>query len=264
MLDRYERDITYLRISVTNRCNLRCTYCVPEDYVNTGSDDMEFYEIVRVAEAAVSLGIRKIRLTGGEPLVRRGITELVSMLKSVRGIDHLAMTTNGVLLDRFAGPLKEAGLDSINISLDTLNAERYRKLTRTGDLHRVLKGIRAIEKEGFSAVKINMVVMDDTADEEIEKMQDFCSGRGFTLQLINHYELSGEKRENYRFDRPPKCELCNRIRLTADGYLKPCLHSNREIPLNRNDLVASLRKTILSKPARGRACTNRSMIEIGG
>lgn len=266
MLDQYKRNISYLRISVTDKCNLRCTYCIPDNDFSEKvyKKNMSFDTIIKAAEAAASIGINKIRLTGGEPLVKRGIVKLVSMLKKVEGINLLGMTTNGILLNSLAEPLKRAGLDSLNISLDTLNADRYRKLTRIGDISKVLGGIHSAQKAGFDKIKINMVVMEHTGDKEIEDMKKFCKEKGLELQLINHYELSKEKSDAYAFDRPPKCALCNRIRLTADGHLKPCLHSNKEIILNAEDPAGSLKEAVLAKPARGRACTNRSMIEIGG
>ena len=266
MLDKFNREITYLRISVTDKCNLRCTYCMPAEGIplKTHEEIMSFEAIVKTAEAAVKKGISKIRLTGGEPTVRKGIVELVRMLHLVEGIKHLAMTTNGVLLDSMAAPLRKAGLDSVNISLDTLDPEKYSRITRIGDISYVLQGIEAARAAGFEKIKINMVVMNDTEDSEIAALKEFCFSKGLILQLINHYELSQEKRNAYTYDRPPKCSACNRIRLTADGFLKPCLHSNQEIPLNSNNLEGSITQAILDKPENGAVCTNRSMIEIGG
>lgn len=225
---------------------------------------ISFEEIVKVVESAAKLGINKIRLTGGEPLVRKNVVELVRMIKAVKGIKHLGMTTNGVLLDKLAQPLRDAGMDSLNISMDTLNPERYKKITRIGDISFTLKGIEAARLAGFGKIKINMVVMDDTPDGEIQEMDDFCVKKGLTLQIINHYDLSAEKQNAYVFNRPPKCAVCNRIRLTADGILKPCLHSNQEIPVNPEDITSSLKESILAKPENGSVCTNRNMIEIGG
>ncbi len=266
MLDQYNRKIHYLRISITDKCNLRCTYCMPEEGVpfKPHSAIMSFEEIVKVVEAAAELGINKIRLTGGEPLVRRDVVELVRMIKAVKGIEHLGMTTNGVLLNKLAQPLKDAGMDSVNISMDTLNPKRYKEITRIGDISYTLKGIDAAIAAGFEKIKINVVVMENTPDHEIQDMENFCTEKNLTLQLINHYDLSSEKKNTYKFDRPPKCAVCNRIRLTADGILKPCLHSNQEIPVNPDDIISSLRKTILDKPENGSVCTNRNMIEIGG
>jgi cyclic pyranopterin phosphate synthase len=265
MYDSYNRGIDYLRISVTDKCNLRCTYCMPEEGVPARRHE-EFLSHERIAEvvaAGVKLGLTKIRLTGGEPLVKRGIVDLVALVRAVPGVRHLAMTTNGTLLPQLASPLRRSGLDSLNVSLDTLDAERYRRITRRGDIAEVLAGIRAALREGFP-LKINMVVLEDTTKEEIERMRAFCRDSNARLQLINHFALDREKREQYLFDRPPKCKFCNKIRLLADGQLKPCLHSNLEIPLDPADIEGSLRRTILAKPRNGWVCTNRSMVQIGG
>jgi len=265
MQDSYNREINYLRISVTDKCNLRCVYCMPEDGIDVRSHEefLSFEDIVDVVRAGVEIGIKKIRLTGGEPLVKRGIVELVRMISAVSGVDHLGMTTNGVLLAEMAADLREAGLDSLNISLDTLDPRRYTEITRIGEIGRVLAGIDAAIARKFP-VKINMVVMNETPHEEIEAMRGFCREKGAKLQLINHFSLSDEKLNNYDFDRPPRCEECNRIRLLADGNFKPCLHSDFEIPLDKNDVTGTLIKTIAAKPERGLVCENRSMFEIGG
>ncbi len=265
MYDSYNRRIDYLRISVTDKCNLRCRYCMPEEGVPVREHEefLSFEQITAVVRAAVRLGVTKVRLTGGEPLVKRGIVDLVGMLRGVEGLRHLAMTTNGTLLTRYAGALKAAGLDSLNISLDTLDPQRYRRLTRGGEIRRVLAGIDAATAHRFP-VKINTVVLDDTSEQEIEGLRRFCSERGLKLQLINHYDLTTEKRDDYRYDRPPRCEECNRIRLLADGTLKPCLHSDQEIPVDMNDIEGSLLETVARKPARGQVCTVRNMMEIGG
>jgi len=265
MYDSFNRRITYLRISVTDKCNLRCRYCMPEEGVpiRRHQDFLTFEQITAVVQAAVRLGVTKVRLTGGEPLVKRDIVELVGMIRGVEGLRQLAMTTNGTLLARYAGALKAAGLDSLNVSLDTLDPERYRHLTRIGELQHVLAGIDAAVAQQFP-VKINMVVLNDTSEYEIEQMRRFCSVKGLALQLINHYALSVEKSDGYHYDRPPRCEDCNRIRLLADGTLKPCLHSNAEIPIDLNNIEGSLLQTVALKPQRGSVCTGRSMMEIGG
>jgi GTP 3',8-cyclase len=265
MLDRFDRAITYLRISVTDKCNLRCIYCMPADGVAARShgDFLTLEQMAEAARAAVGLGVSKIRLTGGEPLVKRGIVDLVRMIAAIDGLEHLAMTTNGTLLADQARALKEAGLDSVNVSLDTLDPDRYRQLTRGGSIEDAQEGIRQARAVGFP-VKINMVVLGDTGEEEIARMREYAAQAGARLQLINHYELSSEKGEQYAFDRPPSCGNCNRIRLMADGMLKPCLHSDEEFPLDFSRLAESLREAILAKPRRGGACTNRAMTQIGG
>jgi len=265
MLDRFDRAITYLRISVTDKCNLRCTYCMPADGVPARShgDFLTLEQMAEVARAAVGLGVSKIRLTGGEPLVKRGIVDLVRMIAAIDGLEHLAMTTNGTLLADQARALKQAGLHSVNVSLDTLDPDRYRQLTRGGSIEDAQEGIREARAVGFP-VKINMVVLGDTGEEEIARMREYVATAGARLQLINHYELSSEKGEQYAFDRPPSCGNCNRIRLMADGMLKPCLHSDEEVPLDFSRLAESLREAILAKPRRGGACTNRAMTQIGG
>jgi cyclic pyranopterin phosphate synthase len=265
MFDSFDRRISCLRISVTDKCNLRCRYCMPEDGVprRSHSDFLSFEQITEVARAAVNLGITKVRLTGGEPLVRRGIISLVEMLARIEGLAELAMTTNGILLPRFAGELRSAGLHRLNISLDSLDPARYGEITRGGELEQATAGVRAALDGGFP-VKINMVVLDDTTESEIARMRRYADGIGARLQLIQHYSLRREKADSYRFDRPASCASCNRIRLMADGMLKPCLHSDREVPLDFSRLAECLREAILAKPEHGGVCTNRSMSQIGG
>jgi GTP 3',8-cyclase len=273
MFDRFDRPITYLRISVTDKCNLRCRYCMPPEGVppRRHEDLLPLESLAEAARAAVGLGVTKIRLTGGEPLVRRGILGLVRMIAAIQGLEHLGMTTNGTLLAPLARDLKEAGLDSVNVSLDTLIPERYAEITRGGSIEAALEGIRAAGAAGLP-LKINMVALADTSMEEIDAMRDYCASIRARLQLINHFDLTRQKGEQnaagsgsgYSFDRPPSCAGCNRIRLLADGTLKPCLHSDEEVRLDPVRLTESLREAILAKPRRGGACTSRSMRQIGG
>jgi cyclic pyranopterin phosphate synthase len=266
MRDRYNREISYLRISVTDRCNLRCLYCMPEEGVSLRRHDdmLSFEQIEAIVRAGVRLGITKVRLTGGEPLVRSGIVELVRRLASVRGLERLAMTTNGTLLPRFAPALRRAGLDSVNISLDTLDPDRYAELTRGGDVRAAVAGVEAARQAGFHPIKINVVVQNGSTDTDLPLLEEFCRSRGLLLQRIREYALSSAKQESAGYERPPRCGECNRLRLTADGLLKPCLHSDREIAVDFTDPERSLRETIASKPAKGSACTNRAMVAIGG
>ena len=266
MLDKFGREITYLRISVTDRCNFRCTYCAPGEDVtfHPRGGILSLESMARVAAAGAELGIRKVRLTGGEPLVRRNVPELVSQISRIPGIEHIAMSTNGALLSRYATELRYAGLSSVNISLDTLDPEEFERIARRGRLEDVLAGVDAAISVGFSPIKINMVIAPHTKEAEIEMMQEFCKARGLTLQLIAHYRLDIDKHSEHRFDRPPNCAECNRLRLTADGVLKPCLHSDIEVPVNLDDPQASLREAIRLKPAAGTTCRNRTMVSIGG
>jgi cyclic pyranopterin phosphate synthase len=265
MFDRFDRAITYLRISVTDKCNLRCRYCMPEEGVplRRHEDLLSLEQLAEAARAAVSLGVTKIRLTGGEPLVRRGIVELVRMISAVPGLQQLALTTNGTLLAPRARELRAAGLGSVNVSLDTLDPERYRWITRGGSLEDARAGIRAARDEGFP-VKVNMVVLDGESRDEIEPMKSFCESMGARLQLINHFDLARRKGDDYSFDRHPSCAGCNRIRLLADGALKPCLHSDQEFRLDPARLRESLQEAMLAKPLHGGECVNRSMQQIGG
>ncbi len=265
MFDRFSRSITYMRISVTDKCNLRCVYCMPPEGVpvRRHEDFLTLEQMAEAARAAVGLGVTKIRLTGGEPLVKRGIVRLVGMIAAIEGLEHLAMTTNGTLLAPRARELAEAGLDSVNVSLDTLDPARYRELTRGGAIEDALAGIAAARAAGIP-VKLNMVVMEGGDPAEITRMREFADGIDARVQLINHYELFRKKGDTYAFDRPPECAGCNRIRLTADGMLKPCLHSDQEVPLDFSRLEESLRAAVDAKPLHGGTCTNRSMPQIGG
>jgi len=266
--DRYGRKIEYLRISVTDKCNFRCRYCMPPEGIELKPREqiLSFEEITEIVRVAASLGIWKVRLTGGEPLVRRDIEVLVEMLSQTPGVKELAMTTNGSLLTpSMAYTLKEAGLDRVNVSLDTLDPERFRELTGGGELGEVLAGAYAAADAGLLPVKINMVITAATTREEVEQMKEFCNENGFILQQIKEFSLYSRKKElPFSFDRPQPCSICNKIRLTADGYFKPCLFSNREIPVDMEDIENSILAAVGRKPLRGTACSNRSMRQIGG
>jgi cyclic pyranopterin phosphate synthase len=241
---------------------------MPEEGVVPKShhDILSYEKIVEVVKEAINLGIKKVRLTGGEPLVRKGVLFLVEQLKKLPGLEELTLTSNGVLMDKMAQPLKKAGLDRINISLDTLDPDKYKKLTRTGDIKNVLRGIDAIIEAGFKNTKINMVLIPGFNDNEVEVMQAFCREKGFALQRINHYSLTDIESidRTYVAERPLKCERCNRIRLTADGKLKPCLFSNIEIPLDFSNLKESLINAIQYKPESGTTNVSTQNWQIGG
>ncbi len=268
MFDSYNREINYLRISVTDRCNLRCIYCMPSAGIRLlpHSQILSYEEIVRIAGEATALGIRKIRLTGGEPLVRRHIADLVAALKRVPGIAEVALTSNGILLPGLARDLKRAGLDRINISLDTVDESTYRRITRCGELRAALAGIDAARAAGFRPIKINMVLLPGINDGDGQRLQEFCNRQGLQLQRIHHYRLDRPRshRPLAEAERPQACSECNRIRLTADKKLKPCLFSDREIAVDFGRIRASLQQAIRSKPRRGRLCHTRQIWQIGG
>lgn len=267
MLDSYKRKIDYLRISVTDLCNLRCVYCMPAFGIKKKrhSEILSFEQIAEIVREAIKLGVNKVRLTGGEPLVRRDIEILVAKLAKIKGLKTLAMTTNGILLPKKAKILKKNGLDSINISLDTLSPSEYRRITRGGDVKKAILGIKAAKKAGFTKIKINTVVFKDTTDKELEDLRCFCKKNKLKLQLINHFSLLKKKNESdYKYDRPLPCAKCNRLRLLSTGVLKPCLFSDKEVKINLKNIAQSLKMAIKAKPKEGTKCFSRNMYEIGG
>ncbi len=185
-IDPFGRRIEYVRLSVTDRCNLRCTYCLPADYKDFDSPDtwLTFDEIERVIGAFARLGVKRVRLTGGEPLARHDLPLLAERLSRLPGIEDLSLSTNAVLLDRHARALRAAGVRRINVSLDSLDPERFAELTGGGRLEKVLSGLAAAKAAGFAPIKINMVAMKDVNDDEIEAMVEFCAAHGYTLRLI--------------------------------------------------------------------------------
>ncbi len=191
LVDLQHRRVEYLRVSVTDRCNYRCTYCMPAAGVPVVGHDrlLSFEEIRSLVEQFVALGVRKVRLTGGEPLVRRGIVDLVAMLAEIPGIQDLSMTTNGHLLAPLAGPLKAAGLSRLNVSLDTLKEARFAQLTRQGKLGAVLDGIAAAQQAGFAHTKLNAVVLKGLNDDELSDLALFAGERDLILRYIEYMPI---------------------------------------------------------------------------
>ncbi len=333
MQDARGRSIDYLRISVTDRCNFRCIYCMPEEGVSQMShnDILRIEEIVEVVRVAAGLGIKHLRLTGGEPLVRRGIVDLVRMLKEIPGIESVAMTTNGVLLPRMATDLAHAGLNRVNISLDTLNAEQFRRVTRCGNLEDTLAGIDAALQVGFAPVKVNAVAVRSLQQdfyefarlsvdrplhvrfieympvgessggdgsgwgaqdvvpvaEIIERINEGARAAGTgLLHPVNDDAPEGwGPARYYAFDGAAGtvgfisplsrhfCSECNRLRLTADGKLRPCLFSDMEYDVrdvlrtSGFSAVADVFAEVLRvKPDahHDKVGTERGMSQIGG
>ena len=317
MIDSFGRNITYLRISATELCNLRCRYCMPEDGIHKlkHEDMLTEDEIIMAVEAAASLGITKLRFTGGEPLVKRNIVSICRRAAAVEGIREVCLTTNGLLLPKLAKPLKEAGVKRINLSLDTLDPEKYAYITRIGKLENFKAGLDAALEAGFDKVKINAVLIGGFNENEIldlaeltrqfpvdmrfiEMMPMYDSGDFDANAFIPNtkvleylpeaepmphdggvatlYRLPGAK-GNIGLISPVNahfCGSCNRLRLTSDGKVKPCLHSADEYSLKGLDLAgmkAVLEKAIRNKPAwhgdldaQHRSNAGRNMNEIGG
>ena len=193
LIDNFGRQIKYLRISVTDRCNLRCVYCMPESGVKTLSHDeiISYEDILRLVNILSKHGINKIRITGGEPLVRKGLTGLIKNISGIKGIKDISMTTNGVLLERYAPELYSAGLRRINISLDSLSEEKFFRITRAGSLKDVLSGIKLVKKMGFNPIKINTVLIRGINDDEIIDFVNFAKEFGLNLRFIEYMPIGG-------------------------------------------------------------------------
>lgn len=326
MHDNFERDINYLRVSITDRCNLRCTYCMPIEGVKSTPHEeiLRLEEIERVIRAAALVGIRKIRLTGGEPLVRKGLLDLVCSIAAVPGIDDIAITTNGTLLAGQARELKEAGLSRVNISLDTLQKWRYHQITRCGNIEDVWRGIEAALEAGLEPVKLNTVVIRGFNDDEILDLARLSLDRPLHVRFIelmpigtsndwarDRYIPAREIKETVeaglgilqdvhkltgsgpaKYHRLPGavgtigfisavsdhfCRRCNRLRLTSQGTLRPCLYSKNEIDVKgalrtgaeEMELARLVMQAAKCKPDRhnidaGWQDENRVMSQIGG
>ena len=313
MLDSFAREITYLRISITDRCNYRCRYCMPEEGVEKRAhgDICSLEELRDMAAAAVRCGVKKIRVTGGEPLVRRGAVDFCRMLAEIPGVEELCLTTNGSLLAEQAAALREAGVTRLNISLDTLREDRFHAITRLGTLSDVLHGLESAERAGFEKIKLNCVLLGGVNDDEIADFAALTRAHDWQVRFIERMPMGcGRDFGAYLpaqtvLERCPElepvshdgvaaccrfpgakgtvgliapmshafCSECSRIRITADGKLKPCLHSGAEIPLrglSGEALEAAIRRGILMKPERhhmnatGETETQRGMFEIGG
>jgi len=313
MRDQFGRDIRYLRLSITEECNLRCAYCAPEDGIEP-EDALSASEIEAIARAAVSLGLSKIRITGGEPLMRGEVLDICTRIRQIPGLDELCMTTNGILLADFAEDLHAAGVDRVNVSLDSLDPVRFETLTRGGDLNQVLGGIEATRRAKLQ-IKLNVVLMKGVNDTEIADFVALTRDPGIQVRFIELMPISAGATFSqsrylsadtvleacpdlipdpnygntiaavYRLPgasapvgliRPMSqnfCAHCNRVRVTADGKLKPCLHTAEEISLrglSDEALQTALRDGITGKPGRHHMDADtgsqsaRGMHRIGG
>lgn len=327
LIDRWGRQITYLRVSVTDRCNLRCVYCMPPEGIQWQPHEriMQYEEIAQIVQIAASEGIREVRITGGEPLVRKNLTDLIRMISSIPGIEDLSLTTNGVFLARDAKGLAAAGLKRVNVSLDTLKPELFEKITRGGKLQNVLDGFRAAEENALNPIKINTVILKSVNSDEIEDLARLTLNHNWHLRFIElmpiqnqipwgegfpdpkdmYFPISevqekllplGLKRipnaigqgpsEDYQIDgargkigfisplSKSFCERCNRLRLTADGFLRPCLLNDGEVNLldalrKGNDILPLIKQSVEMKPKEHEMDVDqypklRCMTQIGG
>jgi GTP 3',8-cyclase len=266
MLDRFNRHISYLRVSITDRCNLRCTYCMPENGIPLIPHDeiLRYEEILEVVKEAATLGIDKVRITGGEPLVRKGVEKLVAMIAGISGIRELTLTTNGVLLEEYAAKLSAAGLHRINISLDTIDPVKYYSLTRGGYIHKVFRGITAAKAAGLDPVKINCVVSDPPDDENSRKLREYCDTNGLELRFIRRMDLKNGCFSVVEGGTGGDCRVCNRLRLTANGYIKPCLFDNLSFSIREMGIREALYAAVGMKPEKGSVNTVNRFNNIGG
>lgn len=317
MKDQFGREINYLRLSVTDRCNLRCRYCMPEEGVckKPHTEMLTEDEMIDAVEAAAALGVTKLRITGGEPLVKRNIVALCARAAHVPGIREVCITTNGVLLPKLAKGLRAAGVNRVNLSLDTLDPKKYAHITRVGTLEGALDGLHAALEAGFDKVKINAVLIGGFNDDEIEPLANLTMRYPVDVRFIelmpmlDHPEFGEAAFIPYTrvLDKLPQaqgispdggvaklyrlpgalgniglispvsahfCAECNRIRLTADGKLKPCLHAADEVSLKgmtREQMRETMRRVMYEKPschaelsATQHSHAGRSMNQIGG
>jgi len=266
MYDRFNRPITYLRVSVTDRCNLRCTYCMPAEGVKllNHKDILSFEEILEVIREAVSLGITKVRITGGEPLVRKGIIPFVEKVAAVEGIADFGLTTNGIFLPEYAAALAGAGLHRINISLDTLDPEKYRKITRGGDIAKVFAGIEAARSAGLTPVKINCVVRKSSDEPDAVAVRAFCAERGLEARFIHEMSLTDGCFTIVENGHGGDCQNCNRLRLTANGIIRPCLFNDIQFSTRELGIREALEKAVGLKPEQGSVSSNGTFNHIGG
>jgi len=321
--DQFGRKVNYLRVSVTDRCNLRCCYCIPPDGVSLKKhqDILTFEEIETIVRAGVELGINKVRLTGGEPLLRKGFPDLVRKLAAIEGLKDLALTTNGILLGPMAPELKEAGIKRVNVSLDTLRPERFKRMTGSDQWQQAKEGFEKALTAGFEQVKLNVVAIAGYNDDEVEDFVKYAMDKPIQLRFIEFMPVGNkfwEKdkhlnskglieristtttivslpplkntiTEEYQIVDSPAtlgfisplshsfCRGCNRLRLTADGFLKPCLASKHEVNIKfpvraghaGNELRRVFYEAMRLKPRAHKmdqgACDNtRHMAEVGG
>ena len=266
MIDSFGRQINYLRMSVTDRCNLRCCYCRPAEGVPLlkRKQILSLEEIAEVTKVAVEMGITKVRLTGGEPLVRRGIVDLVKQIADIDGINDFAMTTNGILLGEEAQRLADAGLMRINVSLDTTDPLRYREITRGGDISQVFTGIEAAQRAGLKPIKLNCVVGDFSDESDAQSVKEFGHKHSLQVRIIRMMHFKTGHFSIVEGGTGGDCPRCNRLRLSSDGNIRPCLFSDISFAVRRLGAKQALAQAVAQKPEAGGPCTHNWMYGIGG
>ncbi len=267
MLDRFNRNIHYLRISVTDRCNLRCTYCMPEKGIKQipREDVLTLEEIAEAVKLGASeFGIRKIRLTGGEPLLRKGIVSLVEQIGSIKGIEEIAMTTNGILLKKYASALRKAGLNRVNISLDTLSPVKFSAITRGGEVGSVIEGIEAARSAGLLPIKINVVKTENTDPDELEALKEYCRINDLKIRFIHQMDLKTGTFSQVEGGSSGNCATCNRLRLMSNGDIKPCLFGNHGFNIRELGIKKAFQMALGHKPQKGEINDNHQFYNIGG
>lgn len=266
MVDRFGRPINYLRISVTDRCNLRCRYCMPPEGVTLlrHNDILAFEEIFEVARTAVSMGVTKLRITGGEPLIRRDIAELVRELAGINGVEDLSLSTNGVFLAENARALAHAGLQRVNVSLDAIDPERYREITRGGDVALVLKGIEAARDAGLEPVKLNCVVNGASSEQDASEVTEFAAKNGLEVRFIRRMDFPSGTFSVVDGGSGGDCVKCTRLRLSSDGFIRPCLFSGMGFSVRDLGPRLAIEEAVRLKPESGEPCSGNVMSRIGG
>jgi len=259
LTDPFGRKINYLRLSVTDRCNMRCRYCMPEDGIGKLSHQeiLRYEELHRIARAAVSIGIQKIRVTGGEPLVRKGIVPFLAGLSALPGLKQLVLTSNGELLEEMAGELRGAGVQRLNISLDSLDPANFRSITRIGTLERVLAGIAAAERVGFP-IKINMVVMRGVNDSEIEAVASLALDKPYTVRFIEY--MPSAREERWQSLVVSGREIFDR--LTARFPLRPVARTELAGPAQEFRIAGAAGTLGIITPVTGHFCADCNRIRV--
>lgn len=227
-------------------------------------DIISFEEIIDVVKTSVELGVDKIRITGGEPLVRNGIVDLVRMIAEIPGVKDFGLTTNGITLKKFAKPLKEAGLQRVNVSLDTLDPKRYNQITRLGHIEDVLEGIAEAQRVGLTPVKINCVIKKSSQESDALQVAEYCKQHDLKIRFIRQMELSMGQFSVVEGGEGGDCKICNRLRLTANGNVKPCLFSNLEYNIREFGAAEAINMALARKPKCGTVNTNGDFYNIGG